>query len=307
MGPSIETAGPDVIRIRVSIRETLSLLGIRPSKGLGQNFLVNPETARRIADSAAVPFSTAVEIGSGLGALTEMLLAAGAAVPSIHGLPRHFPRQWGSAVHAVEIDRRLCEFVRERFSSNPNLNLIEGDAVAIDWNLWLAGTRSPRVLFGNLPYSVSASLIEKLFQNAHLFSEAVLCFQSEVAARLLSAGGRGMSPITLLAHRFCARREKVFRLPPGAFYPRPQVSSTLVRLSLRPGVTWTPADARVPRILFSQRRKKLSSYLEPAILSDFGRFLGKSCASKRIDELTIDEASALAELARGPGFTQKKA
>ncbi|MBI4178020.1 ribosomal RNA small subunit methyltransferase A [bacterium] len=256
-------------------RRILEEIGFQPSKARGQNFLVSESTARKIAGSASGKFATAVEIGPGLGALTEALLAV------------------APEVHAIEIDRRLSAYLSERFGSEPSFHLIESDALDLNWRERFSGAPAPRVLFGNLPYSVGAPLIEKFFQNVDLFTEGVFCLQSEVADRLVSAGGRGMGPITLLAHRFSLRREKLFRIPPGAFYPRPKVTSTVIRLVPRPGVAWTPLDAEIPRRLFSGRRKKLSSVLPR-------RLLPAGLADKRIDELDVDTAAFLADRLREP-------
>lgn len=260
-----------------SIRRTLAELGFRPSKGRGQNFLVHPETAMRIAHASSAPFATAVEIGPGLGMLTGALLE----------------RQ--AQVEAVEIDRRLCGYLRQRFRGNPRLNLVESDALKLDWNRWLSDTPGPRALFGNLPYSVAAPLMEKMFQHTALFSEAILCLQSDVADRVVSAGGRGMGPLTLLSHRFCSRREKLFHVPAGGFWPTPKVVSTVIRLVLRQDVPWTELDRRIPRMIFTGRRKKLSSVLPADILTGLD---GRPLSSLRIDELDVEEAFALAERMR---------
>ena len=258
----------------------LSDIGLRPSKGRGQNFLVTADVARKIVATAPDPLATAVEIGPGLGALTEALLEKEA------------------RVFAIEIDRRLCGHLRRRFGDVPRLQLTEGDALEWDWQKWLAESPAPRILFGNLPYSISAPIIEKIFQYAGLFSEAILCLQTEVAERILSDGGRGMGPITLLARRFCARREKLFHISPGAFFPSPKVSSTVIRLVLNPAVTWSEADRRIPRLLFAHRRKVLSHVVPPDILAGRLDTKGRSYASRRIDELSIDEAADLAEQLR---------
>ncbi len=259
----------------MSIRETLLELGIRPSKGLGQNFLVHPDTARKIADALPPAAPTAVEIGPGLGALTSALL------------------EKNIDVHAVEIDGRLAQFLSRRFSGDAGrFHLVQGDARDIDWPSMLAASRPPRVVFGNLPYSTAARLLEVVIRNAGLFSEAVLCLQKEVAERILSPGGRSMGSVTLLTHRFCSRREKLFDIPPGGFIPKPNVSSTVFRLVFRPGVTWSERDRRVPRLLFSARRKKLSAVVPPETLIASG----KNLADRRIDELSVDEAGRLADL-----------
>lgn len=246
---------------------------MRPSRGRGQNFMVRAETAARIVRSCAASYATAFEIGPGLGVMTAALIDRA----------RH--------VVAVEIDRVLAGHIRRRFESprpGCRFDLMEADALDVDWRKAIGHTPEPRVVFGNLPYSVSASILEKIFQHADMFSEAILCVQAEVADRIISPGGRSMGPITLLAYRFCAKREKVFTLGPGAFHPKPKISSTVIRLVLRQGVRWTELDRRIPRILFAHRRKVISSVDRTM---DWGEF-----ASRRIDELPIEAADRLARM-----------
>lgn len=239
--------------------------------------------ARKIV-AAAGKFETAFEIGPGLGALTGAVL------------------ERGSKLVAVEIDRRLCEHLRLRFEGESRLDLIESDALKLDWAERLSGTPAPRVIFGNLPYSIFAPLMEKMFQHAGFFSEAILCLPSEVSDRVVAAGGRAMGPMTILAHRFCARREKLFRVSPGGFWPPPKIGSTVIRLVFRPGTLWTEADRQIPRLLFAHRRKKLSSVLPPEILTGAGDSKSRAFGAKRIDELTVEEAVVLSDRLRGlPG------
>lgn len=169
---------------------------------------------------------------------------------------------------------------------------MEADGLLLDWET-LEKTPPPRILFGNVPYSISGPLMEKIFQNHHLFTEAILCLQTEVAERILSPGGRTMGSITLLAYRFCAIREKLLRLSPAEFYPRPKVSSVVIRLVFRPAVRWSEADRRIPRILFGHRRKVLSSVLSKDVCPGLG-----GLASKRIDQLDVETAAQLAERVR---------
>jgi len=263
-----------------ALAETFRSLGFRPSKGRGQNFLVQPALARRMVASVTRPFSTAFEIGPGLGALTGEILSTAARVV------------------AVEIDSRLCEYLRLTYSDRPGFQLIHSDALRVDWAELLDRTPAPRALFGNLPYSVSASLLEKLFQHSGLFSEAVVCLQSEVAERLISQGGRSMGPITLLAGRFCDLRTKLFRLSAGVFFPRPDVTSMAVRLALRPGVTWSVQDREIPRRLFRHRRKVLASTIPSDLLRELHRETSSDWSRLRIDQLALDEACLLADRLR---------
>lgn len=257
---------------KISVRNALSQIGFQPSKGRGQNFLSDEGISRKIVESPSLTFNTAFEIGPGLGALTSHLVDS------------------GKKVIAVEIDRRLADWIRSE-----NFNLLRDDALKLDWNEVLSDSPEPRVLFSNLPYSIGGLMIEKMCMNSALFSQAILCVQTEVADRILSDGGRSMGPLTLLAHRFFEPRERLFRVQPGSFHPRPKVTSTVIRLTFRPGVKWTEKDRRIPRILFRHRRKKLKAVIAECGVSDR---VQPDLGSQRIDQLSVYQAAELFDLIR---------
>ncbi len=146
--------------------------GLVAKKSFGQNFLVDPGTARRIAELAVpIPGGTVVEIGAGLGALTEPLLARAARVV------------------AIERDRDLCPILREAFAgpiAADHLAIVEADAKAIDLgSLFVPGSR-PHVLAGNLPYQLTGPLLERTTAFATAIDRAVFMVQAEVADRLVA-------------------------------------------------------------------------------------------------------------------------
>ncbi|HEY3595261.1 MAG TPA: rRNA adenine dimethyltransferase family protein, partial [Polyangiaceae bacterium] len=141
-------------------------LGLAPKKSFGQNFLVDKGVARHIAELAVVgPTATVVEIGAGLGALTEPLLERGAKVA------------------AIERDRDLCPILRQSFApwiERGQLTVIEADAKRVDFAEYLKAGPAPRVLVGNLPYQLTGPLLEKTTELAELIDRAVYTVQSEV-------------------------------------------------------------------------------------------------------------------------------
>jgi 16S rRNA (adenine1518-N6/adenine1519-N6)-dimethyltransferase len=229
----------------MSISELLRARGLFPKKGFGQNFLVDPEAARRIAEAATTPAGGAVlEIGAGLGALTRPLLDR------------------AGHVVAVERDRDLIPILREQLAAPIDagrLTLIEADAAQVDWGSSLEALPRPHAVAGNLPYQLTGRLIERATQVANRIDCAVFMVQLEVAERLVAAPASadyGALSVFVQA-AFDVRRLLVARA--GAFYPRPEVDSAVVVLTpSRPRrAEETDAFRAAVRAAFSARRKTL--------------------------------------------------
>jgi 16S rRNA (adenine1518-N6/adenine1519-N6)-dimethyltransferase len=186
---------------------------VHARRRFGQNFLTD-ETAigRIVAALAPRPHENVLEIGPGRGSLTEALLAA---VP---------------AIVAVEIDRDLAALLRARYPQD-RLRLIEGDVLGVAFD-GLARS-GPLVIAGNLAYNISKPVAMKMVVERRAIDRAVLMFQREVADRLTAPpGDRAYGPLTVLAGQ-AYRIERLFDLRPGAFHPRPSVSSTVTRWTRR--------------------------------------------------------------------------
>ncbi|MCC6556802.1 MAG: ribosomal RNA small subunit methyltransferase A [Polyangiaceae bacterium] len=229
----------------MSISEKLRARGLAPKKRFGQNFLADPEIARRIAEAVPTPEGgTVLEIGAGLGALTRPLLDRAARVV------------------AIERDRDLVPILREDLAApiaEGRLEVIEADAAQLDWADLLAGGPPPRAIAGNLPYQITGRLIEQAAGVADRIDRAVVMVQREVAERLAAApatAAYGALSVFVQA-AFDVRRLLVARA--GAFYPRPDVDSAVVVLT--PGrprrAEETPAFREAVRAAFATRRKTL--------------------------------------------------
>jgi 16S rRNA (adenine1518-N6/adenine1519-N6)-dimethyltransferase len=221
--------------------------GHRARKRFGQNFLVSPGVIRKIVDAIAPRAGdTVVEIGPGLGALTEPLL------------------ERLDHLHVVEIDRDLIARLRSRFPPE-RLSIHEGDALKFDFGaLKSAG---PLKIVGNLPYNISSPLLFHLAEVADRVAEMHFMLQKEVVDRMVAAPGTGdygrLS--VMLQYRFCM--ERLFVVPPGAFDPPPKVDSAIVRMiPKKVGAGGTALDealfARLVAAAFSQRRKMLRNTLK---------------------------------------------
>lgn len=239
-------------------RAALELLALQPSKALGQNFLVDRNIAWLIVDAARLHADdTVLEIGPGLGALTELLL------------------ERAGRVIAVEKDGRLYEFLRERFGRHQKLQLVHADALEFNFasitSLPSATTPSPRSSFkvvSNLPYSVATPIMQRLVDLPLRPPRMVFTIQREVADRLAAhPRTKDYGALTLFTQLFYeVHREHV--ISPRCFIPPPAVESAVVSLRLAPHPLLEPAMEAPFRELvragFGQRRKMLRGILPKA-------------------------------------------
>src|SRR5215208_5671511 len=221
----------------------------RAKKRLGQNYLVDETYARRIVGALAPRAGeTVVEIGPGGGALTGLLLESGARVV------------------AVELDRELVPLLRGRFAGRDNFELVEADALGVDFCAAVEPAPSARVV-ANLPYNISTAILQRLVGQRRCVPEMVLMLQREVVERITAPPGsaeRGY--LTVLVEAFC-QSEALFDVPPGAFRPVPKVWSTVARLRAR-GVETEGFDEKLFLRLagagFAQKRKTILNNLRSA-------------------------------------------
>jgi len=228
---------------RRGVRETLAGLGLRPSRRLGQSFLVEPAVVFHILKAADLdPQDAVLEVGPGLGVLTGELL-----------------RRAGRVV-AVELDRRLAERLRQQFRAAPNLALVEGDILRHDPGT-LMGWQPYRVV-ANLPYAITSPVLRHLLESKPAPQRLIVMVQWEVAQRI-TAGPPDMS-LLALSVQYYARPEIVVRVPAGCFTPAPQVDSAVLRLEAvsQPRVD-IPAERffHLVRLAFAHPRQQLGKTL----------------------------------------------
>lgn len=216
-------------------RETLARLGVRPSKGRGQHFLVDARVVPRILAYAAIrPSETVLEIGPGLGVLTSALA------------------ERAGHVIAIESDRRFAGHLREIL---PSVEVLHADALEVDWPPF-------DVIVSNLPYQISSPVTFKLLDAP--FDRAVLMYQWEFAKRMVAAQGTpdySRLSVGVYVRAACAILERV---PRNAFHPQPRVDSALVRLEPRPSpfpMARPDLYAKVVDAAFQHRRKTLENAL----------------------------------------------
>ncbi|MBZ0266957.1 16S rRNA (adenine(1518)-N(6)/adenine(1519)-N(6))-dimethyltransferase RsmA [bacterium] len=212
-----------------------------PSKRFGQNFLHDPAVCARIVAAVEVaPGMEVLEIGPGLGALTGPMLAAGAAVT------------------AVEVDRRVVAYLTDVYGERPSFRLHAGDVLKTDL---AALAPDARVLVANLPYSITGPLLSLVVSQADRFDRCVLMVQREVGDRLTArAGGRAIGAIAVLL-QLLYTVERRFEVGRGAFLPRPDVVSVVLRLSRRPDTALPDGLRDAVNLAYRQRRKMLRKTL----------------------------------------------
>jgi 16S rRNA (adenine1518-N6/adenine1519-N6)-dimethyltransferase len=227
--------------VTLSPRDAADLLaahGLRPRKALGQHFVVDPNTVRRIARLAGVgPGDRVVEIGAGLGSLTLALLETGAEVT------------------AVEVDPGLVEVLRE---VAPAARVVEGDALALDWPALLGA--GPWTLVANLPYNVASPLVADLLDEVPAITRMLVMVQREVADRLAAAPGDPAYGALSVKVAYWATARRAGRVPASVFLPPPNVASELVAVERRraPAVDVPPEELfPLVRAGFAGRRKML--------------------------------------------------
>lgn len=241
------------------IRRILDARGLQLTKSLGQNFLHDGNQLRRIVEAGEVgPQDRILEIGPGLGPLTERLL------------------ERAGHVLAIEKDARLVACLRERLGTAPHLELVEDDALEYlrraprDWAGWK--------LVANLPYSVGSPLLVELALAGRPPERMVATLQLEVAQRLAAAAGTEDYGLLTLLVQLRYEPHGHFRIPASCFFPAPDVDSACITLIRRAepllAVEHTDLYTRVIRQAFSQRRKMMRKLLkvrwpEPALEAAF--------------------------------------
>ncbi len=226
---------------RTTLAALLEQHGLGPSRALGQNFVVDPNTVRRIARLAAVgPGDHVVEIGAGLGSLTLALVETGASIT------------------AVELDRHLVPVLRNVVDGLP-VRVVEGDALRLDWPALLAA-HERWTLVANLPYNVATPLVLDLLAGVPAIERMLVMVQMEVGERLAAPPGSGAYGIPSVKVALRATAKVVGKVGPDVFLPRPRVDSALVEVVRLP----SPATDADPDLLvelveaaFNQRRKML--------------------------------------------------
>jgi len=267
-----------VTHTKTELSALLNEHGLHPSRALGQNFVVDPNTVRRIARLAAVgPGDQVLEIGAGLGSLTLALVETGA------------------TVIALEVDRYLIPPLTSVLGAT-TVRVVHADALSADYTSILNDT--PTVVVANLPYNVATPVVVHLLETEPLIERMLVMVQKEVGERLAAQAGDEAYGAVSLRVAYFADATVVGKVSPSVFVPKPKVDSVLVSLVRRGRVRVDPAVVTeeelfsVIRLAFGQRRKMLRRSL--AGWTSEGVFERSGVAeTRRPEELTLEEFASL--------------
>jgi 16S rRNA (adenine1518-N6/adenine1519-N6)-dimethyltransferase len=265
------------------MREVLTRRDIQLTKSLGQNFLHDANQLQKIVEAAELSKADKVlEIGPGLGPLTELLL------------------EKANEVLAIEMDRRLIEVLREQFASTKNLNLLHDDALEFlrreprDWSDWK--------LVANLPYSVASPILVELACGARAPKKIVVTLQLEVARRLMGQADDDDYGILTLLVQLDFVPQSFFKIPPECFFPSPDVDSMCVVLQRRARPLLADgqraAFLKIVKRAFSQRRKMMLKLLKQdwavdKLTAAFAEL--KISTQERAEKLSLEQFVALTQ------------
>jgi 16S rRNA (adenine1518-N6/adenine1519-N6)-dimethyltransferase len=270
------------------VRALLDRHGLRPSKALGQHYLADPNTARKVARlGGAGPSDTVLEVGPGLGSLTLAL------------------RETGARVVAVEADRRLLPALAEALGDDPGVRVEVADALRAD--LAALAPEATRMV-ANLPYNIAATLVLKVLAEAPAIADQVVMVQREVGERLAAAPGSAAygAPSAKLAAQASARI--LAPVSRHVFVPEPHVDSVLLGVTRRQHPAAAGLDpaalGRVIDVAFGQRRKTLRNALRGLGLDAAGvEALGRAAGvdlGQRAERLDVAAFAALAQQVKSP-------
>ena len=269
-----------IIAEREVTRHILSRFGIRLQKKLGQHFLTDESVVRRIAAALQLsPGDAVLEIGPGIGTLTQMLAMTGAQVT------------------AVELDRRFIDILGKTLAAYGNVRLVQGDVLAVDMREFVASERF--CIAGNLPYYITTPIVMKFLEEKLPAERMVFMVQKEVADRMVALPGKKDYGALSVAVRYYMEPAKLFEVPAAAFLPPPAVDSAVVLLTRR---QQSPVDIPSEKVFFqlvkaafAQRRKTLANSLRGSGLES--EFTAAILAEAGIDGNRRGETLSLVEFA----------
>ena len=230
-------------------REILKRYNIKADKSLGQNFLISDEVVDGIVESANIEKEDIViEIGPGLGVLTNLLL------------------QKSNNVIAVELDPRMVSILKDRFKEKDNFTIIHEDILKVDLAKIINERKSSnsRVkVVANLPYYISTPIIMKLLENNEIIDEIIVMVQKEVGDRLTAKTGERLAGAITYAVSYYSNASKVINVPKESFIPSPKVESVVIKLELKKNLQEENKELlfKIIKSAFAQRRKTLENAL----------------------------------------------
>jgi 16S rRNA (adenine1518-N6/adenine1519-N6)-dimethyltransferase len=265
-------------------------LGIKPSRNLSQNFLIDRNIAAKLVEHAELsPADRVLEIGPGPGSISFFII----------------PRT--TDAYFFELDRKLAAMLKQSLAETPHARVVTQDIMTVDLGGY-ADRPAHLTLIGSIPYAITSALLEKCFRAGNAIKHMLFIMQKEVAHRLCaSPGGSDYGLLSVLCRAYTSARI-CYTIPPECFYPRPKVYSSVVQLIPRRDRSWQdPGEQLFHQVLkaaFSQRRKMLSNSLKnmcgalcipPEDLRQTADLDGLDL-SRRAETLGLDEFDRLAHI-----------
>ncbi len=274
----------------VSIRQELKEYGLIPKKGLGQHFLIDRNILNKMIRMAHVNENDVIlEIGPGLGEMTI-------------GLAKKVKK-----VVAIEIDPNLAEILKKKVTDCPNIEIVKGDILKVDFNKLLHHENDPVKVVANLPYQISTPLLFRFIESREIFSTLNLMLQKEVAERLVALPGRKeYGPLSIFV-QMVSNLSILFFVEPTAFFPPPKVESAVIQMSWKEKPTAEVNDEawfkKIVKGCFGYRRKTLANALKHSGLPlppDMDLRIKKIGVDpqRRPETLSIQEFANLSEILR---------
>jgi 16S rRNA (adenine1518-N6/adenine1519-N6)-dimethyltransferase len=252
---------------------------------LGQHFLTDASWQERIAREVRMDEGVWVEIGAGHGEMTQRLA------------------QRASKLYAIELDGRLASGLRELTARSENVQVVESDVMAVEFEKLTRGERFS--VYGNLPYYITSPILHRLFEHVERIAAIHIVIQFEVAVRIVAPPGRRDYGYLSVVSQWFGRPEIAFRIPPGAFRPPPKVDSALVSFRM-PGarvdnsVKDENAFLDFVKECFAQKRKTLRNNLRARLGDRTEQILQESGLSPdvRAEQVTVSQFAALFQRVR---------
>lgn len=256
-------------------RNIMKKYGITANKNLGQNFLINEDAVDKIVDNSEVgEDDLVIEIGPGLGTLTEKLI------------------ERAGKVVAIELDQRMIKILNDRFSTYSNFRIINEDVLKVDLAALIKEEKSANNLknakiVANLPYYITTPIIMKLLEEELDIESITVMIQKEVADRLIAVPGDKLSGAITYSVFYYAESEKVTLVENNSFIPEPEVQSEVIKLKIRkePAIALTDKNLffKIIKLSFMQRRKTLLNALVNAHI-----FTNKEEAKETFEKIGLD-------------------
>ena len=259
-----------------TIRNLCARYDFALSKGFGQNFIINPGICPRIAEEAGIgPGWGALEVGPGIGVLTEQLCKR------------------ADKVVSIEVDKRLPPLLEETMADYDNFKLVLNDVLKVDLKALLADEfdGKPVAVCANLPYYITSPILMRLLEEKLPIENITVMVQKEAAQRLCAAPGTRDAGAISYAVAYYAEPKLLFTVQPGSFYPAPKVTSAVIQLNVRktPAVEVPNGDEKaffaLIRAAFSQRRKTAANAISN------GLQLPKAAVLSALEAASLDPRS----------------